>query len=217
MDNSKPDCASPSTDHTYGQTDSQNNRPQDLSFPKKKLIEGRHFFDLSEESGEQNCLAVDKTVEANSNEEENHMVAFVAEDFQEKIRSSSSDNSCPSAGSHSTSSNVSSSFLPDPQILNDLEAQAKQISVQLDRILLEFSGSLHGMTTLTVDCVGCYTNSVKKTCDSVDGTIKSMYQMLAKSEELLHVLKSLPGLAKQIREIKRLLDLFESHMQKSHG
>lgn len=210
------DCSKPSAsndDDRCSDDNSNQTRPQELPFVKKKLIEGRQFFDLSEESYEQNCVPVDKTVEAASNEE-NHMVAFVAEDFQEKIRLSSSDNS---SSSQSSSSHVPPSFIPDPQILIDLESQAQQIATQFDRILVEFRGSLHGMTNLTVDCVGCYTNSVKKTCDSVDGTIKSMYQMLAKSEELLHVLKPLPALTKQVREIKRLLDLFESHMQKSHG
>lgn len=40
------------------------------------------------------------------------------------------------------------------------------------------------VSALTVDCLETYRDAVCKTCDAVDHNIKSMYQLMAKCEEL---------------------------------
>lgn len=39
-------------------------------------------------------------------------------------------------------------------------------------------------SALTVGCLETYRDAVCKTCDTIDFNIKSMYQLMAKSEEL---------------------------------
>ena len=39
-------------------------------------------------------------------------------------------------------------------------------------------------SALTVGCLESYKDAVCKTCDAVDNNIKSMYQLMAKCEEL---------------------------------
>lgn len=54
------------------------------------------------------------------------------------------------------------------------------------------------MSDLTVESMECYTSAIGKTCDNVDGAIKSTYQLLAKAEELCQVMKPIPKLAQQM-------------------
>ena len=55
-------------------------------------------------------------------------------------------------------------------------------------------------------------DAVCKTCDAVDSNIKSMYQLMAKCEELSKNMQPIYKLYDQIKEVKRLLDQFESVM-----
>lgn len=49
-----------------------------------------------------------------------------------------------------------------------------------------------------------------KTCDEVDGNIKSMYQLMAKVEELNKGMGPAYRMGDQLKEIKRLLDVYEA-------
>ncbi|KAJ8975182.1 hypothetical protein NQ317_001831 [Molorchus minor] len=52
-------------------------------------------------------------------------------------------------------------------------------------------------------------NAVTKMSDAMDLNIKSMYTMMAKAEEVTQSMKIVEGHAVRIKEIKRLVDLFE--------
>ena len=54
-----------------------------------------------------------------------------------------------------------------------------------------------------------------KTCDDVDGNIKSMYQLMAKVEELNKSMAPAHALADQLREMRRLLDVLEASASSS--
>ncbi|KAF2345777.1 BLOC-1-related complex subunit 6, partial [Trinorchestia longiramus] len=54
------------------------------------------------------------------------------------------------------------------------------------------------ISALTVDCVETYRDTVCKTCDAVDANIKSMYQLMAKGEELSKAMKPAYALHSQM-------------------
>ncbi|XP_074644744.1 uncharacterized protein LOC141901424 [Tubulanus polymorphus] len=170
------------------------------------------------------------------------MMSFVAEDLNEMIRMSSplsrssrtnSIRSISSVNSISSSSYCStsvsgmsrSSSLPlhpspdeippiDPHALKDIETHAKRVADNLDLMMGNLKATLHKMSAITISCGDAYSNGVDNTCESVDTCIKSMYALMAKCEEMSKVMQPVYKVAEQIKEIKRLLDLFESQMAK---
>lgn len=132
----------------------------------------------------------------------------------------SSTNSA-SRASYSAVSQSPSSLVPpspddippiDPHALIDLETQAKQVADRLDHMMASLRSNLHKMSALTSGCLDAYKKSVDSTCDAVDGSIKSMYALMAKCEELGKSMTPIYQLADQIKEIKRLLDIFENKL-----
>ncbi|GAB6032033.1 hypothetical protein CHUAL_010403 [Chamberlinius hualienensis] len=147
------------------------------------------------------------------------LVSFVAQDLQEQIKRASpiikrgETPSFPQSRS-STPSLYKTVLTPqlqlvDPNILQDIENKARAVASSVDTILENLTGTLHSMSSLTVDCVDVYEEVVNKTCDSIDGNIKGMYQLMAKFEELGNLMRPLYKLSGHIKEIKRMLDLFE--------
>ncbi|KAK0424593.1 hypothetical protein QR680_008740 [Steinernema hermaphroditum] len=148
--------------------------------------------------------------------------SFVASDLEKRIRESSrmsetprSEESSPTPLCSSEGSLSPVSYTPDPLVLLGLEAHAKSIATELDVLMRDLRGSLHGMSDLTREFANCYLTSISTSCDSVDAVIKSTYAMLAKTEELMDVLKGKDKLQQQIKQLKRLVDMFESHFVNS--
>uniref|UniRef100_T1JJ96 BLOC-1-related complex subunit 6 C-terminal helix domain-containing protein n=1 Tax=Strigamia maritima TaxID=126957 RepID=T1JJ96_STRMM len=144
------------------------------------------------------------------------MVMFVAENLHEKIKMGSplSKREAPGLSTSSTPSLYKQALTPsippiDPSVISNLEIQARSIAINLDNMLENLTGTLHSMSSITVDCTDAYRDCVCKTCDATDISIKSMYQLMAKCEELGNTMRPMYRLADQIKEIKRLLDLFE--------
>ncbi|KAL3121791.1 hypothetical protein niasHT_002019 [Heterodera trifolii] len=108
----------------------------------------------------------------------------------------------------------STSLVPDPsvQFLLDLETHARSIACGIDMALRDLRGSLRGMSDLTCESANVFGSVVNSTCDSVDASIRSMYTMLAKTEELDESLRSIEKLLQQIKDTKKLLDKFEEQI-----
>uniref|UniRef100_A0A915CCA2 BLOC-1-related complex subunit 6 C-terminal helix domain-containing protein n=1 Tax=Parascaris univalens TaxID=6257 RepID=A0A915CCA2_PARUN len=144
---------------------------------------------------------------------------FVVEDLERRIRDSArigSPISTP-ASEGSRRGSVPGSLTPDPLVLVSLESSARTISANLDVLLRDLRGSLHGMSDLTVEASECYSDAISSTCDSVDAVIKNTYAMLAKVEELNEAMVGVKRLAQQVKDIKRVVDLFESHFTMIKG
>ena len=94
--------------------------------------------------------------------------------------------------------------------LLEIEADALKIAASVDSLAEQLSEILHGISALTVDCLRTYRDSVCKTCDSIDLNIKSMYQLMAKCEELSSSMAPITHLARQIHNINHLLDLIDA-------
>lgn len=147
------------------------------------------------------------------------LVTFVAEDLQEKIKMSSpvsrwtdsssfpgSRSSTPSLYRQALQPNI---HLVDPNILTDLEGNAKKVATCVDRMLENLSGTLQSISSLTVGCMESYESSVCKTCDSVDVNIKAVYQLMAKCEELSNSMSPLYKISDDVKHLKKILDQLE--------
>ncbi|KAK0168634.1 hypothetical protein PV327_002412 [Microctonus hyperodae] len=154
--------------------------------------------------------------------QEGDMVLFVAEDLENKIKLSSpvtKKGDTPSfPGSRSSTPCLYRQALnpqlplPDHNALNELEMEARKIATSVDSLTENLAAILHSASAVTVDCLETYRDAVCKTCDTVDHNIKSMYQLMAKCEELSKSMGPIYKLAEQIKTIKRLLELFEGTM-----
>ncbi len=98
----------------------------------------------------------------------------------------------------------------DPDVLNDMENSARHLATSVDSMIESLSGVLHSISALTVDTVETYRDGVCKTCDEVDANTRSMYQLMAKVEELNKSMAPAYAVGEQLKDIKRLLEAFEA-------
>ena len=98
----------------------------------------------------------------------------------------------------------------DPRLINDMEREARRLATELDCLVETLACALQSMSGLTVEHVQTYRDGVCKTCDQVDTNIRAMYQLMAKWEELNKKMAPAYKVSSQIKDIKRLLDLFET-------
>nr|SVE88332.1 EOG090X0FS7 [Daphnia similis] len=152
-------------------------------------------------------LAVEGTVV-----QEGDMIHFIAKNLESKIRLSSPDIS-------EASQIVSQSDLvkhgqpiatPESTFLAQLERDARSIAASVDGLTEHLAVSLHTISAVTAQSLTVYKDSVCKTCDAMDSNIKSMYQLMAKCEELSKSMTPIYKLADQVKEIKKLLDIMEN-------
>ncbi|XP_066939216.1 uncharacterized protein DDB_G0284127 [Macrobrachium rosenbergii] len=149
------------------------------------------------------------------------IISYVADDLHAKIKLASPVSKTSFPGSRSsTPSLLRTALAPqvppiDPTIINDIEAHARHIATSVDTLIENLTGTLLSISSLTVDCVETYRDAVCKTCDAVDANIKSMYQLMAKTEELSKSMKPIYKLQEQIKEVRRLLDMFENTIHSS--
>lgn len=97
----------------------------------------------------------------------------------------------------------------DGGALNDLERSARHLATSVDSLVENLAGILQSISALTVDTIETYRDGVCQTCDEVDNNIKAMYQLMAKAEELNKSMVSVHKLGEQVKDVKRLLDLYE--------
>ncbi|CAH1785185.1 unnamed protein product [Owenia fusiformis] len=102
----------------------------------------------------------------------------------------------------------------DPRVVLDLELHARKVAGNLDLMMGNLKSNLHKMSAISATCLELYRDSVDHTCDSVDASIKSMYALMAKCEELSYTMTPIYKIADQIKEINRLLDIFETKIMK---
>lgn len=98
----------------------------------------------------------------------------------------------------------------DPDVLKDLERLTQDVAHKVDQMMKSLNCTIQNMTALSVGYIQTYRDSVDSLGESVDMSIKGMYTLMARCEELDRSMQPIHSLAKQIREIKRTLDVFES-------
>jgi len=153
------------------------------------------------------------------------MVSFVAENLQEKIKMASPVLKKEDGSSSSRSGSPSlyrQSFTPllppvDSAAIQQLELHCQKVASMLDTTAENLTGTLHSISSLAVDCLDTYKDGVCRTCDSMDANIKSMYQLMAKCEEMSYSMRPIFKLQNQIKEISRLVDIMENLSSGNNG
>ncbi|XP_055970991.1 BLOC-1-related complex subunit 6 [Sorex fumeus] len=137
---------------------------------------------------------------------------FVANNLQLKIRLSGASQPplpvparpCPAPG-------LTPAIPPiDPDVLRDLERLSRELGGRVDRLLRGLGGAVQELTALSVGCIQTYRDAVDSLGEAVDMSIKGMYTLLARCEELERALQPVQGLARQIRDIRRTLEVLEA-------
>ncbi|MCP9259818.1 hypothetical protein DINM_003016 [Dirofilaria immitis] len=119
---------------------------------------------------------------------------FVVEDLEGRIRDSVKQSSVKSDESRTSMQNISNSLEP---------ARRKTIQYVEDYL---------GINNLTVQATECFTDAISAACNSVDATIKNTYALLAKVEEVNEAMTGIRNLSQQVKDIKRVVDLFEMQL-----
>ncbi|KAM5273536.1 BLOC-1-related complex subunit 6 [Ctenodactylus gundi] len=98
----------------------------------------------------------------------------------------------------------------DPDVLRDLERLSRELGGRVDRLLRGLGGAVQELTALSVGCIQTYRDAVDSLGEAVDMSIKGMYTLLARCEELERALQPVQGLARQVRDIRRTLEVLEA-------
>lgn len=146
--------------------------------------------------------------------DDNNMKHYIAEDLEYKIKISSPASSSAQANQQSFSNlpkQLSNSLPPqlDSNVLSDIEIEAQYLAANVDSLTENLQNLLHSISAITSDNVEVYKSSVIKLTDTIDSNIKQMYSLIAKSEEIFKLNKA-EQLSVRIKEIRRLVDMFEA-------
>ncbi|KAK6307846.1 hypothetical protein J4Q44_G00211170 [Coregonus suidteri] len=146
---------------------------------------------------------------------------YICRNLEQKIKMSSKpslDCDCDSDCSGSISSRGRGSSLRrpadippiDPAVLVDLQRHTQEVAHSVELMMRSLNGTIQNMTALSVGYIQTYRDSVDSLGESVDMSIKGMYTLMARCEELDRSMQPIHTLAAQIRDIKRTLDALEA-------
>jgi len=98
----------------------------------------------------------------------------------------------------------------DPTAIDDIEKHARYLAACVDSMVENLSGVLQSASALTVETLEIHRDGALKTCDQADNNIKSMYQLMAKVEELNKSMGIAYRIGEDVKEIRRLVELYET-------
>ncbi|XP_062855146.1 BLOC-1 related complex subunit 6 isoform X2 [Trichomycterus rosablanca] len=138
---------------------------------------------------------------------------FITENLEQKIKMSSrdTDSNCSSPARGRGSLRRPADIPPiDSSVLLDLHKHTQEVANSVEVMLRSLNGTIQNMTALSVGYIQTYRDSVDSLGESVDMSIKGMYTLMARCEELDRSMQPIQTLAAQIRDIKRTLDALEA-------
>ena len=98
----------------------------------------------------------------------------------------------------------------DPGALYEIEKHAREMARDLDYMLKTLASHLTAITKMDAKALGVYNSSIDRASSTVDKSVKGMYTLIAKCEELNSNMEPIAQIAAQIKDIKRALDVFEA-------
>ncbi|KAM8863707.1 BLOC-1-related complex subunit 6 isoform 1-T4 [Spinachia spinachia] len=143
---------------------------------------------------------------------------FITKNLEQKIKMSSkpsldcSDSDCSGPIYRSRGLSRRRADIPpiDPAVLLDLQRHAQEVAHSVEMMMRSLNGTIQNMTALSVGYIQTYRDSVDSLGESVDMSIKGMYTLMARCEELDRSMQPIHTLSAQIRDIKRTLDALEA-------
>ncbi|XP_038149785.1 BLOC-1 related complex subunit 6 [Cyprinodon tularosa] len=149
---------------------------------------------------------------------EGDLTNFITKNLEQKIKMSSkpsldcSDSDCSGPIYRSRGLTRRPADIPpiDPTVLVDLQRHTQEVAHSVEMMMKSLNGTIQNMTALSVGYIQTYRDSVDSLGESVDMSIKGMYTLMARCEELDRSMQPIHTLAAQIRDIKRTLDALEA-------
>lgn len=149
---------------------------------------------------------------------EGDLTHFITKNLEQKIKMSSkpsldcSDSDCSGPIYRSRGAARRPADIPpiDPSVLLDLHRHTQEVARSVELMMKSLNGTIQNMTALSVGYIQTYRDSVDSLGESVDMSIKGMYTLMARCEELDRSMQPIHSLAAQIRDIKRTLDALEA-------
>ncbi|XP_040009315.1 BLOC-1 related complex subunit 6 isoform X2 [Xiphias gladius] len=149
---------------------------------------------------------------------EGDLTNFITKNLEQKIKMSSkpsldcSDSDCSGPIYRSRGLSRRPADIPpiDPSVLLDLQKHTQEVAHSVEMMMRSLNGTIQNMTALSVGYIQTYRDSVDSLGESVDMSIKGMYTLMARCEELDRSMQPIHTLAAQIRDIKRTLDALEA-------
>lgn len=149
---------------------------------------------------------------------EGDLTNFITKNLEQKIKMSSkpsldcSDSDCSGPIYRSRGLSRRPADIPpiDPTVLLDLQKHTQEVAHSVEMMMRSLNGTIQNMTALSVGYIQTYRDSVDSLGESVDMSIKGMYTLMARCEELDRSMQPIHTLAAQIRDIKRTLDALEA-------
>ncbi|XP_008411444.1 BLOC-1-related complex subunit 6 isoform X1 [Poecilia reticulata] len=149
---------------------------------------------------------------------EGDLTNFITKNLEQKIKMSSkpsldcSDSDCSGPIYRSRGLSRRPADIPpiDPTVLLDLQRHTQEVAHSVEMMMKSLNGTIQNMTALSVGYIQTYRDSVDSLGESVDMSIKGMYTLMARCEELDRSMQPIHTLAAQIRDIKRTLDALEA-------
>ncbi|XP_035513323.1 BLOC-1-related complex subunit 6 [Morone saxatilis] len=149
---------------------------------------------------------------------EGDLTHFITKNLEQKIKMSSkpsldcSDSDCSGPIYRSRGLSRRPADIPpiDPAVLLDLQKHTQEVAHSVEMMMRSLNGTIQNMTALSVGYIQTYRDSVDSLGESVDMSIKGMYTLMARCEELDRSMQPIHTLAAQIRDIKRTLDALEA-------
>ncbi|KAM6085711.1 LOW QUALITY PROTEIN: BLOC-1-related complex subunit 6 [Theristicus caerulescens] len=138
---------------------------------------------------------------------EGRLTQFVANNLERRIRLSGA----PRGEQSPAAAAGGGGSIPaiDPGALQDVVALAGQVAAQVDELLRNVHCGLQALTALSVGCIQTYRDGVESLGEAADLSIRAMYALVARCEELDRAMQPVPALAKRIRDMKGTLERLE--------
>ncbi|NXV14808.1 BORC6 protein, partial [Cepphus grylle] len=144
---------------------------------------------------------------------EGPLTQFVANNLERRIRLSGAPRGeqPPAAAAAAGGGSGGGSSIPaiDPGALQEVVALAGQVAAQVDELLRNVHCGLQALTALSVGCIQTYRDGVESLGEAADLSIRAMYALVARCEELDRAMQPVPALAKRIRDMKGTLERLE--------
>ncbi|XP_029895259.1 LOW QUALITY PROTEIN: BLOC-1-related complex subunit 6 [Aquila chrysaetos chrysaetos] len=137
---------------------------------------------------------------------EGRLTQFVANNLERRIRLSGAPRAEPPAAAGGGGGSIPAI---DPGALQDVVALAGQVAAQVDELLRNVHCGLQALTALSVGCIQTYRDGVESLGEAADLSIRAMYALVARCEELDRAMQPVPALAKRIRDMKGTLERLE--------
>ncbi|KAM9267745.1 LOW QUALITY PROTEIN: BLOC-1-related complex subunit 6 [Cariama cristata] len=138
---------------------------------------------------------------------EGRLTQFVANNLERRIRLSGAPRGEPPAAAAAGGGGSIPAI--DPGALQDVVALAGQVAAQVDELLRNVHCGLQALTALSVGCIQTYRDGVESLGEAADLSIRAMYALVARCEELDRAMQPVPALAKRIRDMKGTLERLE--------